>query len=120
MMSEDVKTMRSDFLAEELRLWMISIGVTKGYRVLALLDEMERRLQEVENCICWGIDCVHDAKVLDTSYSHYTAAERAKQVFDDPNNYNHAPNLRVALKELIDAVQDRITKSFEPTRQGIW
>jgi hypothetical protein len=36
---------------------------------------MERRLEEVDNVICWGVDCVHQAKELDKSYSAFAVRE---------------------------------------------
>jgi hypothetical protein len=42
------------------------------------MDEMVRRLEAVDNCICWGVDCVHQAKELDKSYAEYTLLKKAQ------------------------------------------
>ena len=99
MTEQNPKTMRPAELAKELRSYVAG----ENHTYVAIVDEMQRRLEEVDDCICWGVDCVHQAKELDRSYGAFAAAERAQVVLDNPNNVNHAPFLRAALVELIAA-----------------
>jgi len=95
----DPKTLRPAELCDELRAYVAGENPT----YVKVIDEMQRRLEEVDDCICWGVDCVHQAKELDKSYGAYAAAERAQAVLDTESNLNHAPSLRAALAELIAA-----------------
>jgi hypothetical protein len=107
MTEQDITKMRPEELAKRLHEYVTGYDDrSMPALILPVVDEMERRLKEVDDCICWGVGCVHQAKELDKSYSRYTAAERAQAVLDNPNNYNHAPNLRAAIKELIDIMQE--------------
>jgi hypothetical protein len=53
----------------ELREYALSPETSAD--AIAALDEMVRRLEAVDNCICCGVDCVHQAKELDKSYDEY-------------------------------------------------
>jgi hypothetical protein len=103
-MADNVDKLRPDALAKELREWLLDCCALDN-RSKVIIDEMERRLLEVDNCVCWGVDCVHQAKELDKSYSLYSAAAEAQKILDNPNNYNHAPNLRAALTALVERVK---------------
>lgn len=74
-MSEDFTKMRP----EELHKAILEF-FTPEPRARAMLDEMERRLKEVDDCICWGVDCVHQAKELDKSYEEYREREQLREV----------------------------------------
>ena len=54
------------------------------YSANAVAREAVRRLKDVDTCqkafldvICWGMECVHQAKELDKSYADYRATEIA-------------------------------------------
>jgi hypothetical protein len=35
-------------------------------------------LEEADNVVCWGVDCVHEARALDKSYENHVAIEKAR------------------------------------------
>jgi hypothetical protein len=64
-MAEDLSKKRPAELREH------ALSPELGYDTIDAIDEMVRRFEEVDNCICWGVDCVHQAKELDKSYSEH-------------------------------------------------
>lgn len=69
----DLSKMHTAQLAKKVRQYItagLSLNESLGEAV-AHVDEMERRLEEADSCICWGVDCVHQAKELDKSYDAY-------------------------------------------------
>lgn len=89
MKKEDLQKLRPETLAKGLRDY-IDVADGGDPDAVELVDEMERRLKEVENCICWGVDCVHQAKSLDKSYEAYTALQSYE---DELRNAGDNPEL---------------------------
>jgi hypothetical protein len=84
-MTQDVAKMRPGELARELYdlVALTPKPADTALRMLSLIKEMRRRLEEVDDCICWGVDCVHQAKELDKSYHNYALGEQAREVLED-------------------------------------
>jgi hypothetical protein len=63
-------------LTDELAEYLLA-HCHSTYSANAVAREAVRRLKDVDNVICWGVECVHQAKELDKSYADYRATEIA-------------------------------------------
>jgi hypothetical protein len=109
-MTEDVTKMPSEDLADEVRAYLDKDRKDPHpalNEMVRRLNVMARCLKDIENAICWSVDCVHKAKELDKSYNLQCALERAQKVLGNVGLVNHAPKLREALYQLVEALGGR-------------
>jgi hypothetical protein len=83
-MASNVEKMQPEELAKELYdlVALTPRPADSAMRMLSLIKEMLRRLEEVDNCICWGVDCVHQAKELDKSCRKYALGESTRELLE--------------------------------------
>jgi hypothetical protein len=75
-MVEDLTRLHTDQLMGRM---IDAISPPRQATDLAVVMEAVRRLKMVDGCICWGVDCVHQAKELDKSYAEYVKKQCVAQ-----------------------------------------
>jgi hypothetical protein len=71
--------------------------------LIADVELLEKQLAESDNVICWGVNCVHEARALDKSYSEHVELTKARDT---------AENRLAAAKVFLEMVLPMIVKEF--------
>ncbi len=51
--------------------------------LIADVELLEKQLAEVDNVVCWGVNCVHEARALDKSYDNHVQLTKARDAAEE-------------------------------------